>query len=754
MKIKTFKILFLILAHTIPVISQPFTSDSLIHKAMTLERAQDYKSAEKLYKQIVADDPLYHQALTGLGRIAVFEEEWYDALEKFEKALSEGGDSLESRYYLGICFREIGKAKAWILQKLDFRQSEKHFEQVILQDSSYQDVLYQRALLERYRDNYENAIMLCQAQIRWNPRLHEPQLKLYRFYRYLITHRSVEESYAWLSRQHWKEDRYFWGEKLRREGRLEEADSLFQAELKDFTGLPSQSVLLSRAKIEYEQNEPEAGQQLYWKAVDHIRNKLEADLIFEELKYIITEDEFGTYDSLTTSRQFIDFFRAFWFGRSPIPSLDLNLRLAEHFRRLIYSEKFFEYDGFRLWSDNPDKLLELEFPETHMLNQEFNDKGLIYLRHGEPDEKVSTIDSNIPTNESWLYHGSDIFPRMSYHFILIKPDNGWRLTARLPDPRMYEDRVDWGSIYYQLSQEDELARESYLQDFIDQNRRSVRIGLGTDRHTWLERPQPLNVAMSAETYRGPYRQTTLEISHIIPLSEIQQSMKREESDKNLEQVLAVYDEKLKQVYRKVDTLEYHMYRSEQYLMYFYQLQLAPQNYHIIYHIRSFENSCIGCIRLQKFVEDYSVPDLKISDIQVASFIEPSEMESEFVKNGLLVIPNPASHFSRDKPLYLYFELYNLSQSENGNAFVTIDYTLSGTSRVKKKNLFNLFGLLGKPKIYSISIQNEQTYQANSAVEYLSLNVESVPPGSYDLSVKVTDTLSGTVVEKQKTVYLQ
>jgi len=376
MGLSSFK--FLALSSILLLGNQPESSDSLLQKGLVLESLLDYQAAKKVYKQISENDSTYPEALLGLGRIELAEEQWHDALEKFEKALSIGGDPLENRYYLGICFREIGKAKAWILQKLDYRQSEKNFEQVIFQDSSYRDVLYQRAILARYRDNFEEAIELCQAQIRWKPRLYEPQLKLYRFYRYLITHRSLDESYSWLSHRRWKQDEYFWGERLRREGRLQEADSLFQSLLKNIAGFPVQPVLLSLAKISYEQNQLEAGQQYYWKAIDHIKNKLEADLVFDELKYIISDEEYRTYDTLTTVRQFIDFYRKFWFSRNPIPSLDANLRLTEHFRRLLYAEKYFEYDGFRLWSDNPDKMLELEFPETHALNAEFNVKGLVY----------------------------------------------------------------------------------------------------------------------------------------------------------------------------------------------------------------------------------------------------------------------------------------------------------------------------------------------------------------------------------------
>jgi tetratricopeptide (TPR) repeat protein len=728
--------------------------DSLLLEGHRYELKQEYKSAKKIYKKILKDESNNPDALMGLGRIAVAAEEWEPALNNFDKALAVGKHLLENHFYLGICFRETGKAKAWILQKLDFRQSEKHFKYVLDHDSLYQDVLYQYALLWRYRDNYEDAIQNCQAQIRLKPYLYTPQLELFRFYRYLITHRSPEDSYAWLKQDSWPMADYFWGEKLRREDRLANADSVLQELLECSSYSLVQPILLSLAKINYEQDRPELGEKQFWQAVQRIQRRLEADLIFEELKYIVTNKEYQDYKNLNAAEQFRDFFRNFWFVRNPIPSLNTNIRLTEHFRRMIISEKYYEYDGFRLWSDNPDKLLELQFPQTHYLNQEFNDRGLVLIRHGEPDERIATVESDLPTNESWLYYASNEFPQLTYHFILAKPDNDWRLTPRLDDWRMYEDRLDWGNIYYYLMQSGELEREGYRQELIDECQQSVTIGLSTDRHTWQQIPSPIQIALTAETYRGSMNQTILEMTQIIPLSELQENVKGNGSDRNLEQVLAIYEENSEQVYKKVDTLKYQMYKSEKYLMYLYQLQLEPNNYHIVFHIRTLDDRCLGCVRIERQLENYHEGGFKLSDIQVASFIEPSDLSSEFVKNGLLVIPNPAANFTRDKPIYLYFELYNIILNQAGNAFIIVDYTLTSIEEKKKKTLFNLFGLFGTPKTSSISIQNERNYSTDSAVEYLALDVSSIPSGSYTLSVRVTDASEGSTVVKSKVVYLK
>ena len=157
------------------------------------------------------------------------------------------------------------------MRKLDWNKSKKHFQWVISRDSLYQDVLYQYARLLRYRENYEEAILAGHAQVRLRPDLVEPQMKLFRLYRYFITHKEIDEALTWLKQQPWEHARYFVGEKLRREGRLDEADSVFQKLLTHPLHMSLQPIYLSLTRIYYEQRCPARAQRYYWQAVNEIR---------------------------------------------------------------------------------------------------------------------------------------------------------------------------------------------------------------------------------------------------------------------------------------------------------------------------------------------------------------------------------------------------------------------------------------------------------------------------------------------------
>ncbi|MFQ5584890.1 MAG: tetratricopeptide repeat protein, partial [Calditrichia bacterium] len=213
------------------IIAQPenASTEKLIKLADSLTAIQDYKAAKKLYKKALKTDKTSRRLLSALGLIAFEEEDWGKVKEYFNKILQTHPDDLEAHYYLGIAYRETGKFKAFLLRKLDWNKSKKHFQQIISQDSLYRDVLYQFARLKRYRGKYEEAVQLGHAEVRLRPDLVEPQVKLFRLYRYLITHRSEDKALKWLYTQPRDYAVYFAGEKLRREGETEKADSIFQS---------------------------------------------------------------------------------------------------------------------------------------------------------------------------------------------------------------------------------------------------------------------------------------------------------------------------------------------------------------------------------------------------------------------------------------------------------------------------------------------------------------------------------------------
>lgn len=95
-------------------------------------------------------------------------------------------------------------------------------------------------------------------------------------------------------------------------------------------------------------------------ALDYYKKWLDEDVV-----YIITPEERGVFDKLTTPVERERFIEQFWVRRDPSPRTPLNETKEEHYGRIAYANKWFTeaVPGWR------------------------TDRGRIYIIHGEPDER-------------------------------------------------------------------------------------------------------------------------------------------------------------------------------------------------------------------------------------------------------------------------------------------------------------------------------------------------------------------------------
>lgn len=714
--------------------------DSLIYKG-------DLNQAKKIFEKILKVDMDSLPARAKLGKIAFLMEDWNEVKLRYGEILDRNPENLEALYYRAISYRESGKYKALIQRKLDWDKSKKYFLQAIQIDSLYQDVIFQFATLKRYRSDYEEAVKLGHAQVRLKPALIEPRVRLFKFYRYLIRHRSTKKALKWLDSQPWDHARYAKAEKLRYEEKFDEAEKHLLALLEKPLLMPRQPIYLSLARLYYQQEKQKDAEKHFWNAVNEIRNDVEAALVFEDIKFILKDEELSEYQSLHTVREKIDFFHKIWVSRDPMPASDVNARLAEHYRRILYADKYFQYDGFRTWFNNPDKLSYLNFNAVYKLNEEYNDKGFIYIRHGQRDDWASTIAENVPHNESWLYYRTDKTPQMTFHFFLENTINFWRLGPVIIDPQMLDDRTHWGSIYFRMARANHLERLSIQNEMAEESKKSVKAALATDKHTWEQKVEPLLIPYSGATFRGENGKTLLEIYYGIPLEKLDLKKRNKENSITLESGFSLHDNDWYLVDKNLQQLDVPVMKSRDYLE-VKQFLVEPDSYHVAFHILQPETDLLGGWKLLIVADDYSSNSLAMSEIELASRIEPSHSESKFVKNGLNVVPNPSSNYEKQKPVNIYFEIYGL-KPEPGTTNFSIEYTLT-LLRDKTKKFLGIFGGGGKSSI-TTKIDREGTDEMS--VEYLAIDASSMKAGDYELKITVTDKNSGDSVFRKKKVTL-
>jgi len=718
--------------------------DSMLVIADSLFFRSNWDSAKKVYQSILKTDDECIDAHRGLGRIASTEEDWSAVKDHFKAIVKTDPDDAEANYYLGIAYRETGKFKALFLRKLDWDRAEKYFNKVIAGDSLFRDVFFQIAQLQRYRGNYREAIDFGHHQLRLRPDLIEPQVKLYRLYRYYITHTGITEAVRWLESLPWQHARFAIGEKYRRQGRIELADSVFRRLLGDDLEIPAQPIFLALARIHYEKGAKFVAEKYFWQAVDNIHDKIDAGLVFEDIKYILTEAELHQYNQLNEIDQIVNFYHTFWARRDPTPAAKINYRLAEHYRRLIFAERNYEYDGFRTWFNNPDQMSYFNFNNVYALNDEFHDMGFIYIRLGKPDEWAKTAGFDVAANESWLYRETRQHPKMMFHFMTHNSPSAWRFAPIISDPQMLEDRFSWDNIFYQLYRASPLERLQMTNGMAVKSQASVATGISVDRHTWERKLKPLSIPFNIATFRGENGKTIIEIYFALALPKNVANAEQQEMV-TVETGIALHDSNWQLALETTDEPRLPV-GNEDPIIDFYRFEVAPDSYHISFFARPEDSDYLGGWKFDAEVENYASRKLSLSDIQTASLITEEKPGSKFNKHDLFVLPNPGRTFSRKKPIHLYFEVYNLTTNERSTSSFSIEYRLRLKSGAEKK-LGNLFGLLSSAGQSSIATSIDREGRGEMSIEYLSIDVTTLKKGSYELNIKLQDQLSGEVVQK-------
>ena len=126
------------------------------------------------------------------------------------------------------------------------------------------------------------------------------------------------------------------------------------------------------------------------------------------------------------------FLRRFWGERDRMSLRTDGERLREHYRRLAYARRNFLLAGMarhyrieeRFRSGNPD----------------FDDRGVIYIRHGEPSERAMLpAAAGVEPNESWRYSRPD--GDLLFHFVAREDVQDYKLVESVFDVLGFSDAV-------------------------------------------------------------------------------------------------------------------------------------------------------------------------------------------------------------------------------------------------------------------------------------------------------------------------
>lgn len=756
----------LVLALTLPCTAQVSSTPgltaseigSLLYQADSFLLAANIDSARSVYVHVLHERKNSVPALTGLGKIALLDRKWSEALAMAKQSWDIDKGLILPHYIAAIAYRELGITQ---FRHADWRSSRDQFEWILHRDSTFLDALYQFALLERYADAPRHALALAHAQLALKPGMEGPCLGIYKLYTYFVATEDTSEIMPVFRMQPGSIPLFFAAEALRRKGDLPAAEHMLLDLLANPHDVCPQALHLALARLRMGQGDPVGAEREYIRSIQELHTSLGAMLLLQDVKYIISDAELEYYERLHSTQEQKGFFLTFWNFRNPSLALRGNLRLQEHISRRKVAEERYEYYGFRTQFNNPDNLSELSFPRAFALNEELNDMGLVYMRQGEPDDilrknpspfddqelddRLQPLKGEIRTkeggelatqitdrfkhtqkdpSESWLYTATPETPRMIFHFQKRNTaENNWRLTLTPANDMLADELQQWDVRYRRLYEGRETDRAVAEKQVKKDSKSFVGYALTTEKQTWEKTKEIFRFPHSIDVFRAPGGQSLLDVSYAVPIGPLAHLLPDSVSAVPVEIGFSLIDARSEHAAVQLDTLQIGLsHRQAGVIIELIRYTVPPDSYAVSMHIRSLRSNILGTWRQTLRVRDYSRAGFSLSSIQ---YLRPSLEKGAISIEGVKVIQSPYETHLRTEPLYVYFQIYNLVPDLTGTTtFETECILVPEDERDPAKGV--------------VIKKRQKTGKDETAAEFYPLDVHAVSPGRYTLFVRVTD----------------
>jgi GWxTD domain-containing protein len=435
----------------------------------------------------------------------------------------------------------------------------------------------------------------------------------------------------------------------------------------------------------------------------------------------------------------VAFLRRFWNQRDRASLLRDGERLREHYRRVYYSRKNFE-----LVSTNRHYDIVERFRSG---SQDFDDRGVIYIRHGEPTERARYNAPGMQLNESWHYTRAD--GDLIFHFVAREDVQDYKLVESLFDVLGFGNTValrgdrdnspaaglanellltreKFSPIYSKLLGAGNAGSQKYLTEERRIGRRSIAIGTHTDSYE-LTYARALKLETNVVVAGRDSAHSLLHVTYAIPGSALHEVPSDRGHLYPVRLRLSVAD-RVGVPVATVDTTRLFIAREpvppNEHLVGRLAVPVIPGNLTYRLAVEQGEDNGIILAADTVSVGDFSGSRFELSGVVLGAreanlTWRPAEGDTVFF--------NPLGRYRRSTAMELYYEVYGLSQ----------DAPFKTEVRVTKDGKGGLLGIFGSRKP-AIRLGFEDRAEGLATRVHRSVSLEKLDPGRYWIEVVVTD----------------
>ena len=504
---------------------------------------------------------------------------------------------------------------------------------------------------------------------------------------------------------------------------------------------------------------------------------------YRDLAHVAPPDELASWKQAAGSERDAR-WQAFWNARDSNPATVTNERLLEHYLRVLYARHHFSQG---------------QYP--------YDRRGEIYVRYGEPENRrgdVYIADQKLygaaevtddPAVEAVREQNSQFGYQLRVdrgYLTIVQPDEVSQaaveeaggvladgIVASSAALQMQKERKSMGAGY--ATESWVYARYGLELFFVDQ------FGGGRFDYPWgellssqqamvrQERYSPrrlaeeliaeapeeylydfggaqLEYAFDAVTFRGDGGKTELDLSYSIPVWQFGDVSDGRGDRTSLDHLVTLRDSTMSPEFSHefgfgpFDRPKRMMIESHVKVPVYTlpaSVVAAPGRFTLAVQVRDEASQRIGVYRKPVILSDYSGDELLISDLKLANLIAPSGVQGPFVRKGLNITPNPGRLYIRENPVYVYYEVYNLTPDREKKTAYEILYEIQPADGSAPRG----WSARGQRDMQTVMMAFSGAGNSTEDREYTSLDTSGLPRGEYVLTVTLTDLNGGSSVSK-------
>lgn len=206
------------------------------------------------------------------------------------------------------------------------------------------------------------------------------------------------------------------------------------------------------------------------------------------------------------------FLRTFWTNRDDEALQPRGARVREHYTRLAVARRSFPRSPF------PRRYLFGEYFRNN--HTDFDDRGVIYVRHGEPTMRRQLVapQSEAYGAEGWRYDNAD--GQRDFYFLATEDPQDYRLRAT-PLDLPVANRTDFLLEFEpRLTTAGRASRSRYAQEIFIQGKENIAVGTTTDTYE-LRFERDLESIAQVMTAGGSRDGNVLHVAVAVPVDQLQ-----------------------------------------------------------------------------------------------------------------------------------------------------------------------------------------------------------------------------------------